>query len=698
MDSLSVPADVKAQLQEVADGMLQVYRTLVRMRYLEPEWIEEGPHALPDDLVAYCRSDAVNLDDAIIHLYSILPYVGPRHIAHVDFFQGSYFADFRHKDHILDGRDPLFLAHADEPAHDVILRPWMTPLSLCCNHNSVLIYDAKKHVIGIYDQMSDETRDHVLLAAKYPELAKLGLGTANWESEADEDDSEDSDFEALADDDESQSDDDEGDSDAEEHITKQDLESELEALREESQGPAKKDVRKSNWESEAEEDDSEDSDFETIADESDDDDDDDAVSDPERDIKQEDLEGEIQALKADLEVPVEVPPGMNKKGLGTTNWETEDEDDNSDDGDFVANDGDDDQSEDEISQVDKDIKQDLESELQALKEEIQVPVAGPDQAPVQTGHQITIPIREKKGAYDDMEARPAAEVLRDMVRWYEELVELPGGENSGAQWSHDTIKPLYIKNGWPASFDGDAFLVDMARAEAKRLTEGPPLTSSIELITLRRKVEDTTAIQAREDKLAAAKTPDEEWLARWDMFVWEQDKRRCAAVAARVDKAAERDQAELNEPLLREVKHLAGDWWRAREKVHTLQEELKEVDAGQREADPKRQLKLTRAERETATYHVAHGVARDEAEQLFPGRAATLRSFLEGEAATYAASLAEHDAEVQEMQEWLGRLPAGADEAKKAIEDEIKAKKGNDWRRRHCSAIKAVLQDLAEVE
>ncbi|KAH7369219.1 hypothetical protein B0T11DRAFT_278433 [Plectosphaerella cucumerina] len=65
----------KAQLHEVADGMLRVYRTLVRMQYLQESWIVEGPHDLTSALPTCAR---LRLDDSIIYLYSILPYVRVR--------------------------------------------------------------------------------------------------------------------------------------------------------------------------------------------------------------------------------------------------------------------------------------------------------------------------------------------------------------------------------------------------------------------------------------------------------------------------------------------------------------------------------------------------------------------------------------------------------------------------------------------
>lgn len=62
-----------AQLHEVADLMLEIYHTLVRMRYLDASWICEGSHDIDDALLAIYR--AHGLVDSIIYLYSILPYV-----------------------------------------------------------------------------------------------------------------------------------------------------------------------------------------------------------------------------------------------------------------------------------------------------------------------------------------------------------------------------------------------------------------------------------------------------------------------------------------------------------------------------------------------------------------------------------------------------------------------------------------------
>lgn len=148
MDSLT-PAK-KAQLQEAADLMLEIYRTLVRMRYLDASWICKGPHDIEALLPTY---RICGLDDTIIYLYSILPYIDTS--VPLDFFQGGQFAEFRREEDVKRGRDPFYEDDGDDQ-----LPPYMTPLSLLGNHRSVIFYNSRKHWIAIYDQESDGSSDH----------------------------------------------------------------------------------------------------------------------------------------------------------------------------------------------------------------------------------------------------------------------------------------------------------------------------------------------------------------------------------------------------------------------------------------------------------------------------------------------------------------------------------------------------------
>ncbi|KAM7183306.1 hypothetical protein V8F33_013668 [Rhypophila sp. PSN 637] len=141
----SLSAEQKQQLEEVAKLMLEIFRTLQRMAYLEDEWIQPGPHndAINALMPLY---QSLDIDPAIIYLYSILPCIDP--IAHrrVDFFDGGTFVDFRDKNHVTDGRDP-FYTYTEE----MKVPPWMTLLSQTGNETKMLFYDAKRHRVGIFN-------------------------------------------------------------------------------------------------------------------------------------------------------------------------------------------------------------------------------------------------------------------------------------------------------------------------------------------------------------------------------------------------------------------------------------------------------------------------------------------------------------------------------------------------------------------
>jgi hypothetical protein len=146
------------RLHEVADLMLDIYLTLVEMRYLDPVGIIRGPHDIESLQPLY---EEKSLDPAVIYLYRILPYVDEDEAGVSDFFQGGTFADFRNSHHITLGRDPFYGSPSgsfDEEGGEYI-RPWVTPLSLLGNHQSVIIYDAREHRIWIIDQESWASTD-----------------------------------------------------------------------------------------------------------------------------------------------------------------------------------------------------------------------------------------------------------------------------------------------------------------------------------------------------------------------------------------------------------------------------------------------------------------------------------------------------------------------------------------------------------
>jgi hypothetical protein len=151
----------KAKLHRVAAGLLEIYHTLARMRYLPPAWIHPGPH----DLAAlHPVFQSLALDPRIVYLYTILPYVSPpptptpdsdatssrRNIRERAFFQGSAFADFRTEAHVREARTPVDPT-ADADRAGWVLRPWMTPLSLLRGrYTQMLLYDAKRDMVVVF--------------------------------------------------------------------------------------------------------------------------------------------------------------------------------------------------------------------------------------------------------------------------------------------------------------------------------------------------------------------------------------------------------------------------------------------------------------------------------------------------------------------------------------------------------------------
>ncbi|KAK8096229.1 hypothetical protein PG999_014251 [Apiospora kogelbergensis] len=63
-------AETKAQLQRVADLMLEIYQTRAEMRCIDVAAIKPGPHDLTRLMLHH---QSLRLDPAVIYLYSILP-------------------------------------------------------------------------------------------------------------------------------------------------------------------------------------------------------------------------------------------------------------------------------------------------------------------------------------------------------------------------------------------------------------------------------------------------------------------------------------------------------------------------------------------------------------------------------------------------------------------------------------------------
>ncbi|OCK74231.1 hypothetical protein K432DRAFT_311150 [Lepidopterella palustris CBS 459.81] len=121
--------------------------------------------------------------------------------------------------------------------------------------------------------------------------------------------------------------------------------------------------------------------------------------------------------------------------------------------------------------------------------------------------------------FDHIPSRPAPEVLKDIIRRYETLEEIPGGgEHSSGFFEYEAVKALYIKHGWPENFDGDAFCIDMVRLKAQdrsKYLSSEPLRQ-VETYTNWGIYSEIGKIRL-ETQIAAAKTADEKYALQWEL-------------------------------------------------------------------------------------------------------------------------------------------------------------------------------------
>ncbi|KAF7185704.1 hypothetical protein HII31_12935 [Pseudocercospora fuligena] len=166
-----LPPTTRAKVHRVADLMLEIYSTLVDMQYLEPEAIRKGPHKINITL-----SREQEIDDSVIYLWQILPYLNLAYAEASGFIFGGTFVDFRDDGDILSSRDPMYaIAYDNQEGCGLdcevdengelnlpYMRPTMTTLTNLGNHQCAMIYDVKTDRIWITDQLGDGTCDPAL--------------------------------------------------------------------------------------------------------------------------------------------------------------------------------------------------------------------------------------------------------------------------------------------------------------------------------------------------------------------------------------------------------------------------------------------------------------------------------------------------------------------------------------------------------
>ncbi|KAK7968829.1 hypothetical protein PG988_007902 [Apiospora saccharicola] len=187
MDALS--SETKARLQQVADLMLDIYKTRAEMRFIDAAAIKPGPHDITHLIPLY---ESLKLDPAIVYLYSILPYVDEVEAGPIEFYMGGTWFNQLNKEQVRAGRDPLCRDPKGRDLSDPTapyMRPWYTPLSAMDLPRQVIIYDARADQIWTIDHRSRKNEDPGLQSSRAL-MRALGV-RYNLGDESDTTDSED---------------------------------------------------------------------------------------------------------------------------------------------------------------------------------------------------------------------------------------------------------------------------------------------------------------------------------------------------------------------------------------------------------------------------------------------------------------------------------------------------------------------------
>lgn len=261
--------------------------------------------------------------------------------------------------------------------------------------------------------------------------------------------------------------------------------------------------------------------------------------------------------------------------------------------------------------------------------------------------------------FDYIKSRPAGDFLRSIVQWYRELKEVPGGgEHSGGEWMElETLRPLYLKHGWPDNFDGDAFEIDQARAycaqRAKYFAEDP--LRQVECYESWLKHDDR---ERKRQEVDDATNDDEKWTARFGL--WQAEQTHILLVE---ELAKRREKAAL---------HCPGGICQREEDLPLWELAMLRDSAPSRPASGSESssLRERRDRRKAEVYAKACEASAADAERLCPGRtleytAGITRSETRKEFGFSLEQLQEFSEDandrLQKLQHWASQLPGDVD-------------------------------------
>ncbi len=274
---------------------------------------------------------------------------------------------------------------------------------------------------------------------------------------------------------------------------------------------------------------------------------------------------------------------------------------------------------------------------------------------------------EQEIYWDEMEARPAARVLQDVIRWYHELLEIPGDfGNCGHRWTAEITRPLYRRHGWPGEdFDGDAFVVDQARSKDPEFLfrEVGRLKSKMG----RRLRDHENGAAQRQEKLAAAKTVNEEWVVRWEVWIVDRDTAwwKDRVKMAREWEAWGTAREDADGPPLKELAEVQKDLEYYERRLNGLKESLEAAtdDPSSRD-DIQERVRI--AETKTTIARKAYEATCAEVQRVGPGKPlySLYTTDIDVKMEYLTKTLRGWEDQVAEIQGWVAQLPDGTDEAR----------------------------------
>ncbi len=293
---------------------------------------------------------------------------------------------------------------------------------------------------------------------------------------------------------------------------------------------------------------------------------------------------------------------------------------------------------------------------------------------------------EQERYFDYLDARAAGAVLRDILGWYRDLVDVPGCSADVEEWwgHDDALRAVYHKHGWPGeNFDGDAFVVDPARvipAAKIRFEPEEALPSRLEqlqhMVRESEEAEKAATLQGLE-KLAAANDVGGEWVARWEIWNAKQLSRESEDRLMRAEELVAQGRGH------QKVEDLPlWEWDQVRRDLEYAQLSLGWLKQGLEDTPSQETIRY--GEEQVATLQKACTASQADAESLCPGR--SISSLDRDESVTglqkkmkleyLAGELRYLEQCVVNTREWIAQLPEGAGDARglaqNAVDEKIK--------------------------